>query len=72
MVRRLWIIGLAFAFWFYLAVAVGIAAALITRHHLGTWGWIVFVANSYIAWLTYKLLRQRIAADRRRPIPPLD
>jgi threonine/homoserine/homoserine lactone efflux protein len=69
MVRRLWIIGLAFAFWFYLAVAVGIAAALIRHPHPDVSRWIIFVADAYVAWLTYKILRQRISADRRKPIP---
>ncbi|MDE3202005.1 MAG: hypothetical protein KGN79_13905 [Acidobacteriota bacterium] len=61
MARRIWIIGLTFALFFYGAFSLVIIFALISRRHLNWTGWSMFVGNGYILWITYWYLRQKIA-----------
>ena len=67
MANRLWIVGLFFALCFYAGLTVVIVAELFRYHHLYVRAWIMLAANSYVAWITYRYLRRRIAAEKQQP-----
>lgn len=66
MANRLWIVGLLFALCFYVGFTVLIVVALFRYHHLYVPAWILIAANTCVAWITYRYLRRRIAAEKQQ------
>jgi hypothetical protein len=61
MTRILWIAGLSFALLVYGAWTVVIVYAWISHKHLNSKGIVMLAGSGYVAWITFKYLREKIS-----------
>jgi hypothetical protein len=65
MTRILWIVGLSTALLFFGGWTILIVYAGISHRHLNSKGIVMLVCNGYVAWITFRYLRQKIS--ERKP-----
>ncbi len=72
MTRILGIVGLSFALFFFGSWTIVIIYAGISHRHLNLKGIAMLVCDSYVAWITFQFLRQKIAERKSTSTTTVD